>query len=159
MARKAEALRLDLGINRVFAAPRDLVFRLWTDPAHLIHWWGPRGFRTLHCEVDLRPGGAWRIKSRAPDGMEFFSYGVFHEIVSPERLVFSHSFDFPGKPLGPSTLVTLRFLEENGKTRIAFHQGIFETIADRDGHQEGWSSAFDLIDDYLRTLARRKENP
>lgn len=156
MARKAEALRLDLGINRVFSGPRDLVFRLWTDPAHLIHWWGPRGFRTLHCEIDLRPGGIWRIKTRAPDGMEFSSYGVFHEIVPPERLVFSHSFDFPGKPLGPSTLVTLRFLEENGETRIAFHQGIFDTIADRDGHQEGWSSAFDLIDDYLRALARKE---
>lgn len=90
--------------------------------------------------------------------MEFFSYGVFHEIVPPERLVFTHSFDFPGKPLGPSTLVTLRFLEENGKTRIAFHQGLFDTMADRDGHREGWSSAFDLIDEYLRALARRKDN-
>jgi uncharacterized protein YndB with AHSA1/START domain len=158
MARKAEAPRLDLRVTRLFAAPRDLVFRLWTDPAHLIHWWGPRGFRTLSCEIDLRPGGNWRIKSRAPDGMEFSSYGVFHDIVPPERLVFSHSFDFPGKPLGPSTLVTLHFTEENGKTRLAFHQGVFTTIADRDGHEAGWSSAFDLIDDYLRQLALRKES-
>jgi uncharacterized protein YndB with AHSA1/START domain len=157
MARKAEAPRLELRMNRLFAAPRAVVFKLWTDPEHLIHWWGPRDFETLSCAIDLRPGGAWRIHTRAPDGMEFSSYGVFHEIISPERLVFSHSFDFPGEPLGPSTLVTLRFLEENGRTRLTFHQGLFDTFADRDGHEEGWSSAFDLIDGYLRQLALRKE--
>jgi uncharacterized protein YndB with AHSA1/START domain len=153
MARKAEAPPLELRINRVFAAPRDVVFKLWTDPEHLIHWWGPRGFQTLSCEVDPRPGGAWRIHTLSPDGMKFSSYGVFHEVVPPELLVFTHSFDFPGKPLGPATLVTLRFTDENGMTRLTFHQGIFDTLEDRDGHREGWSSAFDLIDEYLRELA------
>ncbi|MGE0242005.1 MAG: SRPBCC domain-containing protein, partial [Parvibaculaceae bacterium] len=119
----------------------------------------PKGFPTLACEIDLKVGGAWRIRSRTPDGMTFSSYGVFHEILAPERLVFSHSFDFPNKPLGPSTLVTARFLEEDGKTRLTFHQGLFDTADDRDGHEEGWSSAFDLIDDYLRLLALRKETP
>jgi uncharacterized protein YndB with AHSA1/START domain len=151
MTLKADAL--ELRINRLFASPREVVFKLWTDPLHLIHWWGPRGFETLSCDVDARPGGAWRIKTRAPDGMEFSSYGVFHEIVAPERLVFTHGFDFPGKPLGPVTLVTLRFIAENGQTRLAFHQGIFDTVDDRDGHEEGWSSAFDLVDEYLRELA------
>jgi uncharacterized protein YndB with AHSA1/START domain len=153
MAHKADTPPLELRINRVFAAPRDVVFRLWAEPRHLVHWWGPRGFETLSCDIDLKPGGAWRIKTRAPDGMEFSSYGVFHEILDPERLVFTHGFDFPGKPLGPATLVTLRFIAENGKTRIAFHQGIFDTLADRDGHEQGWSSAFDLIDEYLHELA------
>ncbi len=159
MAPRAEAPRLELRINRLFDAPRDVVFKLWTDPKHLVHWWGPRGFRTLSCQVDPRPGGAWRIHTEAPDGMAFSSYGVFHEISAPERLVFSHSFDFPGRPLGPSTLVTARFTEENGKTRLTFHQGIFDTLADRDGHEEGWQSAFDLIDDYLSQQVLRKERP
>jgi uncharacterized protein YndB with AHSA1/START domain len=159
MARKAEAPRFELNMSRLFAAPRDLVFRLWTDPQHLIHWWGPRGFATLACEVDLRRGGAWRILSRAPDGMEFSFYGIFQEIRAPERLVFTHGFDFPGKPRGPLTLITVHFVEENGQTRLTFHQGIFDTIADRDGHEEGWSSAFDLIDEYLRKLAPKKEKP
>ncbi|MGE3873830.1 MAG: SRPBCC domain-containing protein [Parvibaculaceae bacterium] len=157
MAGRAEAPRLELRIIRLFDAPRDVVFKLWTDAEHLVHWWGPRGFLTLACEIDLRPGGNWRIMSRAPDGMEFASYGTFHEIIVSERLVFSHSFDFPGRPLGPSTLVTARFLEEKGRTRLIFHQGIFDSIADRDGHEEGWSSAFDLIDDYLRQSAPRKD--
>jgi uncharacterized protein YndB with AHSA1/START domain len=158
MARKAETTRFELGMSRLFAAPRDLVFKLWTDPKHLIHWWGPRGFATLACEIDLRQGGAWRIQSRAPDGMEFSSYGFFQEIRAPERLVFTHGFDFPGQPPGPLTLCTVHFSEEDGTTRLTFHQGVFDTIADRDGHAEGWSSAFDLIDDYLRQRALRKEN-
>ncbi|MGE4250626.1 MAG: SRPBCC domain-containing protein [Parvibaculaceae bacterium] len=159
MVPRADAPRLELRMSRLFAAPRDVVFGLWTDPDHLIHWWGPKGFPTLACEIDLKVGGAWRIRSRTPDGMTFSSYGVFHEVSPPERLVFSHSFDFPGQPLGPSTLVTARFLEENGKTRLTFHQGLFDTADDRDGHEEGWNSAFDLIDDYLRLLALRKETP
>lgn len=153
MARKAEPPVLELHITRVFAAPRDLVFKLWTDPKHLIHWWGPRGFRTLSCELDLRPGGAWRIHTRAPDGMKFSSFGVFREIAAPERLVFTHDFDMPGKSLGPETLVTAHFTEENGRTQLTFHQGVFDTIANRDGHEEGWASAFELVEEYLRDLA------
>lgn len=153
MDRKTDAATLDLGITRVFAAPRELVFRLWIDPRHLVHWWGPRGFITLSCELDLKPGGAWRIHTRAPDGMEFSSYGFFHEIVAPERLVYTHGFDLPGKPSEPLTLVTVLFTEEDGRTRLTFHQTGFTTQDDRDGHAEGWSSAFDLIDDYLRERA------
>jgi uncharacterized protein YndB with AHSA1/START domain len=159
MARRAEAPRFELNMSRLFVAPRDLIFRLWTEPEHLMRWWGPHGFATLGCEVDLRPGGTWRVQSRAPDGMEFSSYGTYHEISAPERLAFSHGFDFPGKPRGPLTLVTFRLEEENGKTRLTIHQSAFGTIADRDGHEEGWSSAFDLIDDYVRQLALRKEKP
>lgn len=152
MARKAETPFLELHITRLFDAPRELVFQLWTDPKHLVHWWGPKGFRTLTCELDLRSGGAWRIHTRSPDGTDFSEYGVFHEIVAPERIVFTHGFDMPGKPPGPLVLATAQFTEENGRTRLTFHQGVFATIEDRDGHEEGWSSSFDLLTDYLRDL-------
>ena len=152
MARKAEAPALELHITSLFDAPRALVFELWTDPNHLIHWWGPRGFRTLSCALDLRPGGPWRIHTRAPDGMEFSEYGVFHEIVAPERIVFTHGFDIPGKSPGRPVLATAQFTEENGRTRLTFHQGVFAAIEDRDGHEEGWSSSFDLLTDYLHDL-------
>lgn len=150
MARKADETELELRLTRYFEAPRDLVFKLWTDTQHLIHWWGPRGFQTLSCELDLRPGGAWRIRTRAPGGMEFSEYGVFQEIVAPARLDFTHGFDFPGQPLGPVVTATVNFTEENDGTRLSFHQGLFETAADRDGHEEGWSSSFDLLSGYLR---------
>lgn len=155
----AERPCLDLHLDRLFAAPRAVLFKLWIEPRHLIHWWGPRGFPTLSCAIDPKPGGAWRIHSGTPEGKPFSFYGVFHEILPPERLVLSHGFDFPGLPPDPSTIVALRFLEDGGKTRLVLHQSRFVTQAECDGHEEGWTSAFDLIDDYLPYLSRRKETP
>jgi uncharacterized protein YndB with AHSA1/START domain len=79
-------------------------------------------------------------------------FGVFREILAPERIVFTHGFDILGKSPGPLALVTAQFTEENGRTRLTFHEGVFTAIEDRDGHEEGWSSAFDLLTDYLHDL-------
>src|SRR5258708_30068077 len=76
-------------ITREFDAPRELVFKAWTDPWHLARWWGPRGFTNPVCEVDLRPGGSLRMVMRGPDGVDYPMVGTFHEFASPERLVFS----------------------------------------------------------------------
>jgi uncharacterized protein YndB with AHSA1/START domain len=139
----------ELVITRVFDAPRRLVFQVWTDPKHLKQWWGPRGFTVLSCELDLRPGGAWRIRSRAPEGKEHVAQGVFREIVEPERLVFTHAWvDAEGRP-GHETLVTVTFAEQNGKTLFTFHQGVFASITSREAHEKGWSSTFDLLVEYL----------
>ena len=75
--------------------------------------------------------------------------GVFREIVEPERLVFTYAWvDAKGKP-GHETLVTVTFAEQSGKTVLTFHQGVFESITSRDAHGEGWSSAFELLAEYL----------
>src|SRR5258705_11639360 len=79
-------LTREVTITRLVGAPRELVFRAWTDPKHLAQWWGPRGFTNPVCEVDLRVGGALRIVMRAPNGTEYPMRGVFREIVAPERL-------------------------------------------------------------------------
>lgn len=140
-----------LVIERVFDAPSRLVFKAWTERERLMRWWGPRGFTTLSCEIDLRPGGAWRVRSRSPEGVEYAEQGVFREIVEPERLVFTHAWeDAQGKP-GLETLVTVTFAEHDGKTELSFRQAIFDSVESRDGHAEGWSSAFDLLDEYLPT--------
>jgi len=87
-------------ITRVFDAPRELVFKAWTDAKHLAQWWGPKGFTNPICEVDARPGGNLRIVMRAPDGAEHPMTGVFREVTAPERLVFtSAAVDRDGKPL------------------------------------------------------------
>src|SRR5215208_1788707 len=78
-------------ITRVFDAPRALVFKAWTDPRHVARWWGPKDFTNPVCEMDVRPGGAITIHMRGPDGVMYPSKGVFHEIVEPERLVFSNT--------------------------------------------------------------------
>lgn len=84
----AFAPKAELVLTRSFDAPRDLVFKVWTDPKHLAHWWGPHGFTTQIREMDVRPGGAWRYAMRGPDGNEYPFDGVYVEVVEPERLVF-----------------------------------------------------------------------
>ena len=81
--------RKEVTITRLFDAPRALVFKAWTDPKQLAQWWGPHGFTTPVCEVDVRPGGALLIHMRGPDGVVYPNKGVFHEIVEPDRLVFT----------------------------------------------------------------------
>jgi uncharacterized protein YndB with AHSA1/START domain len=138
----------ELVITRVFDAPRRLVFKAWTEPERIKEWWGPRGFTTLSCEMEQRPGGAWRVRSRSPEGKEYISQGVLRELVEPERLVFTYAWvDAKGMP-GHETLVTVTFAEQSGKTVLTFHQGVFESITSRDAHEEGWSSAFELLAEY-----------
>jgi uncharacterized protein YndB with AHSA1/START domain len=139
----------ELVMTRVFDVPRSLVFKAWTEPERIKQWWGPRGFVTLSCELDFRPGGLWRTRSQAPDGKEYVARSVFREIVEPERLVFTYAWeDAEGKPKH-ETLVTLTFVEQNRKTLLTFHQGVFESVTTRDEHEEGWRSAFELLTEYL----------
>ena len=73
----------------MFDAPRELVFKAWTDPKQVAQWWGPHGFSNPVCELGLRPGADIRIHMRGPDGTVYPMTGVYHEIVKPERLVFN----------------------------------------------------------------------
>src|SRR5258706_12536384 len=79
----------ELTITRIFDAPRELVFKVWTDPKHLAQWWGPQYFTNPVCEIDLRPGGALYIQMTDPDGVAYPVKGTFREVVPPERLVFT----------------------------------------------------------------------
>lgn len=73
-------------ITRIFDAPRELVFRTWTNPGHVAEWWGPKGSTYPVCELDLRPGGAIRIDIHLPGGAIFHMRGAFREVIEPERL-------------------------------------------------------------------------
>ena len=108
----------EVEIVRVYAAPRELVFRAWTDPTHLARWWGPEHFTNPVCEVDARVGGKLRIVMRAPDGNDYPMRGVFQEVVVPERLVFSNiAVDEKDQPIIEGlTIVT--FAEQGGKTKL-----------------------------------------
>jgi len=80
-------------ITRIFDAPRRLVFEAWTRPEHLARWCGPRYLTLSVCEIDFRPGGAWRFVLRAPDGNDYGFGGEYREILPPERLVYTFRFD------------------------------------------------------------------
>ena len=112
---------------RSFDAPRELMWKVWTDPAHMQRWWGPKGVTVIHSRMDLRPGGIYHYGMRTPDGHEMWGRFVFREIVEPERLVFVNSFSdekggltrHPASPSWPlEMLSTITFTEQAGKTTV-----------------------------------------
>jgi uncharacterized protein YndB with AHSA1/START domain len=120
---------VEYAMTRVFDAPRELVFAVYTDPEHIPHWWGPRSVTTIVDEMDVRPGGRWRYVHRDPDGTEYGFRGEYREVVPPERIV--STFEFEGMP-GHVVVETATFTEENGGTRIT-STSLFESAADLDG--------------------------
>jgi len=139
----------ELIIRRTFDAPRELVFRAWTEPQLLAQWSCPRGFTCSENRGELRVGGAFSACMRSPEGTEHRLRGVYREIVPPERLVFTHCWvDERGTP-GPETLVTVMLAERGGRTEMMFHQGLFASIAARDGHEQGWTSCFEQLAELL----------
>src|SRR5580704_5217678 len=115
--------------TKIFDAPRELVFQMWTEPKHLEQWWGPKGFTTSVYEMDVRPGGVWRLTMRGPDGVDYKNRIVFLEVVKPERLVFKHEPDEESEPVGHETTVT--FAEEGAKTRLTMRM-LFPSTAARE---------------------------
>ena len=147
-----ESAERELLITRVFNAHRSLVFKAWTEPQHLVHWWGPQGFTLPSCTMDLRPGGTYRICMRSPEGVDHWLQGIYREIMEPERLVFTYAFeDATGKP-GHETLVTVTFAELGEKTKLTVHQAVFESVTVRDAHRGGWTSSLECLAEYLATV-------
>ncbi len=143
----------EIVLTRVFDAPRSLVFRAWTQPEHLMQWLAPKGFVVILADVDLRSGGAWRSGMRSPDGVDYYMRGTYREIVEPERLVFTHSWEDdtePGHLPGHEALISVTFAESGGKTTMTFQVTGLTSDASRDGQREGWSQAFDNLAAHLR---------
>jgi uncharacterized protein YndB with AHSA1/START domain len=144
----------ELVITRMFDAPRPLVFKAWIDPRHVAQWWGPKGYTNPVCNLDVRPGGALYIEMKGPDGISIPNRGIFHEVVEPERLVFSTlAFeDAEGNPQ-LEVLNTVTFAEQNGKTQITLHAVILkstpEMAASLAGMEQGWNESLDRLAESL----------
>lgn len=146
----------ELVFTNLIDAPRTEVFRAWTDPGQLAQWWGPRGMTNPICEVDLRPGGTYRIVMRDPEGGDHPVSGIYREIAAPERLVFSIS---PPMEMGQPNLDqvwTVTFAEHDGKTRL-ITRNQFRSGADREaalqlGHAEGVSQSLDRLHEHMASL-------
>ncbi|MFD2611128.1 SRPBCC domain-containing protein [Paenibacillus gansuensis] len=118
----------DLILERVFDAPRELVFQAFSKEEHLKHWWGPRGWILSVCRVDFRPGGTWHYCMKCMDenqgdfyGMESWGIATYHEIDEPNRIVYSDSFsDADGNIVEgmPTSITTMELLDENGQTKL-----------------------------------------
>ncbi len=147
------ASRPELVLTRVFDAPRDLVFNAWTDPRHVVRWWGPHGFTNPVCEVHARPGGAIRIHMRGPDGTVYPMRGEFREIVPPERLVLTTAVDEPDGSPRFEVLHTVTFAEQDGKTVLTLTARVIKETAaaapQLGGMQAGWAQSLERLSAYL----------
>ena len=152
----AERGKQEIVITREFDAPRELVFKAFTDPNLIPQWWGPRYLSTEIDKIDVKPGGQWRFINRDAEGKEYGFHGVYHEILAPERII--DTFEFEGLPeTGHVALETVR-LEAlpGGRTRL-ISQSVFQSVADRDGMlqsgmEEGVNDTYDRLEELLKKL-------
>ncbi len=140
----------ELVLTRLIDAPREKLFRAWTEPELMKQWFTPRPWTTPVIEVDLRPGGSNLIVMRGPDGTEFPNRGVYLEIVKNERLVFTDAYTKAWAPSEkPFFTGIITFEDEGGKTRYTA-RALHWTVADREAHEkmgfhEGWGLCADQL--------------
>jgi uncharacterized protein YndB with AHSA1/START domain len=139
--------------NREFDAPRELVWQAWTDPKHIVHWWGPNGFTNTIHSMDVRPGGVWRFIMHGPDGTDYPNKIVYREVVKPERLVYDHTGD--DNPDDPHSFqVRVTFTEDAGRTKVHMRM-TFPSIDARNkviefGAVEGGAQTLDKLGEYIK---------
>ncbi len=153
----------ELVITRTFDAPRERVFEAWTECDRFMRWWGPKGFTSPSCRMDVRVGGEYLSSMRSPDGHEYWSKGRYREIDAPEKLVVTDSFaDEKGNTVPASyygmkgnwpleMLVTVTFEEQDGKTRLTLRHSGTDRISseDREDMRQGWDESFDKLEESL----------
>jgi len=150
----------EIVITRTFDAPRELVWKAWTNPKHLVNWWGPNGFTATIEKMDVRVGGVWKHVMHGPEGTDYPNSSVFKEIVKPERIVYSHG---GGKEGGPGAhFVAIWTFEDLGEQTRLTIRGVFDSPADRDfvvkeyGAIEGGKQTLQRLADYLPKMSASK---
>lgn len=147
---------LEIVTKMTFNAPRELIFKAYTDPDLIPQWYGPRFLTTEVDKLDARPGGQWRFLNRDPEGNVYAFHGVYHDVVAPERIV--QTFEYEGMP-GHVVLETAVFEDlGGGKTRVET-QSIFQSIEDRDGMvasgmEVGINDGYDRMNELMAVLQK-----
>jgi len=144
-------------LEKTFNAPRQQVFKAYTDPEEIVKWWGPNGWLTTVYTMDVKPGGTWHYCMRGPEGKESWGKAVYHEVKSPEKLKYTDMFaDAEGNPIKdmPETTVTVNFVDFEGKTRLTSRVE-FASIADMEnvlamGMVQGIGETWDRLATYLQ---------
>jgi len=152
----------ELFIIRVFDAPRELVWKAWSEPEHFKRWWGPKTFTAPECKLDFRVGGKYLACMRAPDGKDYWSTGVYREIVPLQRIVYTDNFaDEKGKIVPASfygmpgdfpdeTVVTVTFEDLGGKTRMTLRHAGMPAGKMSELAEQGWNESFDKLSASLK---------
>ncbi|HZD54929.1 MAG TPA: SRPBCC domain-containing protein [Candidatus Aquicultoraceae bacterium] len=150
-----------LVITRVFDAPRETVFRAWTEPERMKRWWGPKNFTTPVIRIDPRPGGAYLYCMRSPEGKDYWGKGTYLEVEEPERIVCTDSFaDENGNPVSPQdygmspdwpeeAVIAVTFDRSGGRTRFTLNHSPLPPGPERDMCRQGWNESLDRLEEYL----------
>lgn len=159
----------DFVLSRVFDAPRDLLWKCFTDPERIKHWWGPKGVKVVKAKMDLRPGGTYHYGMETPDGKVMWGKFVYREIVPPEKLIFINSFSdeaggltrHPMSATWPLELLSVFTFEEQsgGKTKFTIRWTTYNATAEEQmtfdaGHAsmtQGWGGTMKQLEAYLKT--------
>lgn len=147
----------ELIITRSFQAPRELVFKAWTDPNHLPQWWGPKGFTTTVQEIVVKPGGVWRYTMHGPDGVDYYNKISFIEVDGPERLVYSHGDETEDELFR----VSVSFEQQRMETKLTMRM-LFKTAEELEktiqeyGAIEGAQSTLDRLEDQIPKVTYTK---
>ena len=163
-SKAAAAPSREITITRVFDAPVELVWKVWTEPEHFKKWWGPKDYVAPFAKLDLRVGGTYLNCMRSPEGQDFWTTGVFREVVPMERIVYTDSFsDEQGSVVPPTQygfgadfplelLVTVTFEELEGKTMLTLRHAGLPAGEKSDQTGAGWNESFDKLTEILGQL-------
>lgn len=140
-----------LRIVRRFKAPREMVFKAWTDSAMFARWFGPDHYRATRCALDVREGGAWSATLKGPERTHSVS-GRFLKVKAPSSLEFTWAWHETGDPATPrehETVISVELVDRGEETDMVFTQGVFRDAAAAKSHTEGWTSGFECLDRLL----------
>ena len=158
----AERGKQEIVITRIFDAPRELVWKAWTDPKHFQRWWGPKDYTCPFCQMDLRVGGKYLNCMRSPEGQEYWSTGVYREIIPMERIVFTDCFADEQGNVVPAThygmsadfplemLVTVIFEDSGSKTKMTLKHVDLPIGEMTEQTGAGWNESFDKLAESLK---------
>lgn len=146
----------DLTFTRIFYAPRELVFQAWTDARHVAAWWGPHGFSNPVCEVDPRPGGGFVVHMQGPDGTIYPGSGIFLEVVAPERLIFTSTFEGRDGRVLINAVNSVTFEDLDGRTRLTLNARVVDAAREAAGNlagmEEGWTQSLERLAAIVRAV-------
>src|SRR6478609_11349930 len=155
MANSISTTEREIISTRILKAPRELVFEVWTNPNHVVHWFGPKGFTNTIHEMSVKPGGVWRFTMHGPDGNDYPNKIVFKEVVKPSLLSFDHGWDVEDIKSDPRTFeVTINFVAK-GKTTELIMKMVFKSkevkdeVVEKFGAIEGNKQMMDKLEEYL----------
>jgi uncharacterized protein YndB with AHSA1/START domain len=147
----------ELVVTRIFDAPRALVFKAWTDPKHLAQWWGPNEFTSTVHKLEVWPGGVMHIDMTGPDGTLYPGKSVFHEVVEPERLVFTtRAFENTDGIPALEVQHTVTFADHDGKTKLTLQAVVLKALPEAAeglaGMEQGWNESLDRLASTLGSM-------